>query len=418
MKRVLLFFTCMSIALSQSFANDRLLADFETGDPTGFGGWGGNFSIVDNPVTSDPVNTSSKAAKFESQQDWGAIALSDINPAFDIYKNSKIQFKVLCENAGKVTVNVWDSPAFSVVITQSFDISADQVNKWQLLEISTEGYKDLGYNTIQIQYNQRANMYVDDIVLLNVSTTKNELAIHTEPFGDFTAYEGDASAFTLWKTGAVAGGHVKIDWSNIPQMPGTSLCVNKTVDPPVAPFTLYGIDAKGFSGIKMEISYGYSQWWADPAILSCRPVIEFKGDDGAWIAVVTESEWPIEDKILAKMIFTCPSLPSTIQKVSIRFSPSSDIAYWIDDLKILGVVSNGTSIRSSELPNKSISYTENTVTVNHDQVNRIELFTVGGVKIATEIASSSMDISTLPKGVYIVKADTSDGVLIQKILKK
>lgn len=58
------------------------------------------------------------------------------------------------------------------------------------------------------------------------------------------------------------------------------------------------------------------------------------------------------------------------------------------------------------------------VTVKGEDVEAINIYSISGQLVASDVAGNSIDVSGLSQGSYIIQAKTSNGVLVQKMLKK
>ena len=65
-------------------------------------------------------------------------------------------------------------------------------------------------------------------------------------------------------------------------------------------------------------------------------------------------------------------------------------------------------------PNPATDY----VTVEGGEVKSIEIYSLAGALVASEKAENTVSVSDLAKGTYLVKVTTTDGVKVEKLIKK
>ena len=60
----------------------------------------------------------------------------------------------------------------------------------------------------------------------------------------------------------------------------------------------------------------------------------------------------------------------------------------------------------------------NRVVADEDLVERIELYNISGAKVLEVVGVNQIDMSALPKGLYVVVATIEGEVLVKKVVKK
>jgi len=430
MKQSLLFILALCAVIPYAKSQNRLITDF--GDTKSwksettwgnFGSWGITSVSVNalNPLKND-INPSDSVAQFQLSATWGAFAIQAIMPVFNIYDNSVLQFKAYVTTAGTISCNVDNDANFSATIKGSFVVAAADVNTWKVYEVSMAGRRDINYNNIQFGFSDLNGIVsIDDVTLLPVPNSVNTMSLYSQAFGGYTTFPlGDAASYAGvtgggWGLGATVSGKAIIDYSNItsPYTAGTSLKVTADLAGANA-FTLSDIDVIGFTNYVIKFGFGHKQYWDNPAIATNRPTMSWKIDDGAWTAltdanVAAGTVWPSVDGAMSQIVL---NTNATGAKLAIRFEASA-VDYFVDNLEVIGdKITTNISNPKNEI---SIRIGKDQIEAGNS-VNQLEVYSTNGV-LVTSVRNNILNIASLGRGIYIVKALSPSGMTVQKFVK-
>ena len=122
----------------------------------------------------------------------------------------------------------------------------------------------------------------------------------------------------------------------------------------------------------------------------------------------------IDSLIFAKSVFAI-DIDGDGDKDVLSASQNDNTISWFENLTILGIEESVfNSLKLYPNPAKeSINIDSSNI-----RINNLEIFTINGVKILTDIAmKNDIDVSHLNSGVYVFKFHTENGVIVKKIVK-
>ena len=239
-------------------------------------------------------------------------------------------------------------------------------------------------------------------------------ALHARTWGMDAAYEG-------------ASGNGRIEF--VDYRPGTLETGN--------------IDVSGNTDFELSFGFGTQLWWPYNAeIANARPKIEISVDGGDFYEIFSGSDfllftgeqddlgWGLMDKF-EDQIFKLVEYPFTTidgvalesaQTINLRMSYKAGTSFWIDDLWLSAKVKdNGSGIgdETKLLDETFIIYpnpASNFISIKNAQ--NAWICDINGRIVMQSINSDKVDISSLAKGVYIVKEQLDGYQKIGRFIKK
>ena len=199
------------------------------------------------------------------------------------------------------------------------------------------------------------------------------------------------------------------------------------------------IDVTGYTDLKLSFGIGTQTWWPyDGAIANSRPKVEISVNNGPFYEIFSASKFlqatgnfgnfswgkPAEYE---DQVFTLVEYPITaedgsaltnVNKVAINMSYKAGAAFWIDDLWFAGKYSAPNAVNNVKdntfdvYPNPASQFI---VTKGYAKVSITDL---NGRLLKEVVNADQLDVSTLNKGVYIVKALKDGKVKVAKLVKK
>ncbi len=188
---------------------------------------------------------------------------------------------------------------------------------------------------------------------------------------------------------------------------------------PSAPVTIANIAITGYDHLKLSFENVWLYWTTGEGVFGANPdsekspVIEIKSGTGSWMPLTTAAvtgNW-------GSQAITLPAVDNTLP-LSIRISGSTDYTYIINDLTISGkavTVTNFKQLSDNSFmvyPNPATNYI---LTKNAQKVTILDL---NGRIVKEAFDAEKVDVSSLVKGAYIVKAQIENVTKIGKLIKE
>lgn len=198
------------------------------------------------------------------------------------------------------------------------------------------------------------------------------------------------------------------------------------------------IDVAGHKDLNLSFGLGTQKWWAyDGEIANARPKVEISVNGGNFYEIYSNSsflqatgnfgnfDWgqpaEYEDQIFTMVEYPFTTIEgaalTNVNTVNLRMAYKSGSEFWIDDMWLSGK-SVGTGIFNPEMeafkvyPNPAKNFI---LTPNAQKVTVTDL---NGRIVNESINSEKVDVSTLHKGVYIVKLLINDQIKVGKLVKE
>jgi len=175
------------------------------------------------------------------------------------------------------------------------------------------------------------------------------------------------------------------------------------------------INVVGYTNLQFSID-GYREGG------SLAPILDVKVGTGAWVSQATQgvgNYWNWTTAVTSIKDASGVQL-SNVSTISLRISSqeSSTTKYYFDNIKILGRPSVATSLSSaskdvfSVYPNPATNYI---LTKNAQKVTITDL---NGRLVKEAFNAERVDVSTLAKGVYLVKVNVAGSIQVGKLIKE
>lgn len=198
------------------------------------------------------------------------------------------------------------------------------------------------------------------------------------------------------------------------------------------------LDVTGNTNLNLSFGLGTQTWWPYNAdIANARPKVEISVNEGNFYEIYSNSPfliftgeqvdmgWGLMDKY-EDQIFTLVEYPFTtmegaplaeVNTINLRISYKSGTEFWIDDLWLSGkALPSSLSATQAEAfsvyPNPASNYI---LTPNAAKVTITDL---NGRVVKESINASKIDVSSLAKGLYIVKVKNNTETQVGKMIKK
>jgi len=199
------------------------------------------------------------------------------------------------------------------------------------------------------------------------------------------------------------------------------------------------IDVTGNTKFNLSFGIGTQQWWAyDEGIANARPKVEISVDGGAFYEIFSTStflQWTGnygnfswgQPKEYEDQIFVLVDYPfsaaggaplESAQTINLRMSYKAGNSFWIDDLWLSAeLIPTGIKTNKAETftvyPNPATNF------VNLKNAQKVFITDLNGRMVLQSLNTAKVDVSSLAKGVYILKAQQEDGSMkIGKFIKK
>lgn len=199
------------------------------------------------------------------------------------------------------------------------------------------------------------------------------------------------------------------------------------------------IDVKGYSNLNLSFGLGTQTWWPwDGAIANARPRIEVSINGAAFYEIFSPSKflqktgvrkdlgWGMLDQYEDEK-FTMVEYPVTAEDgspilsantIELKISYKAGSAFWLDDMWFAGKYNAPNAVQTVKqnnfvvFPNPASDY------IVTRGFNKVSILDLNGREITTAIDVEKVDISTLSKGVYIVKAIKNGATSVGKLVKQ
>jgi hypothetical protein len=200
------------------------------------------------------------------------------------------------------------------------------------------------------------------------------------------------------------------------------------------------IDVSGNTKFNLSFGIGTQTWWPyNSEIANARPKVEISVDGGAFYEIFSNStflqstgEWVVFDwgtvEKFEDQIFVLVEYPFTTvegaplvsaQKINVRMSYKSGETFWIDDLWLssellnTGLKTNKAETTFTVYPNPATDY------INTKNAKKVYITDLNGHLVMQSANTDKLEVSSLAKGVYIVKVQQPDGSMkMGKFVKK
>lgn len=199
------------------------------------------------------------------------------------------------------------------------------------------------------------------------------------------------------------------------------------------------INVSGNTKFDLSFGIGTQTWWPyNSEIANARPRVEISVDGGAFYEIFSNSTflqstgefvdlgWGLMEKF-EDQVFVLVDYPFTTlegaplvsaQTINLRMSYKAGESFWIDDLWLSAeLIKTGVKTTKAETtftvyPNPATNY------INTKNAQKVFISDLNGHLVMQSANTDKMEVSTLAKGVYIVKVLQADGSLkIGKFIK-
>jgi hypothetical protein len=415
MKKITLFLFGMVCMLSTVNAQDITVFDFDGVTPT-FSSWSDTFTSAANPL-SDAVNSSANAGEYTHSNIW-----SDVSTTVSIDPRVYTSFEVNLYTPTSTT---------GTVVIACFDASNKQLD-WYSQPITTAGVwtkytRNLNFTSniasVVVGFNFGTNPVgnSDDIVYIDNLIFKKSpnpfLALYAETFYASWSQWGSWTGAPSTEAGKWFGG---VDLQTTGDAPinlnrwwnGDSHDDNLQIKTTDADVIIPNINVAGFDSLKFSADIERD------SATSELPTVDVKVGTGDWVSVATsavsKNSWGNQVILLKDAGGNALNNVSTI---SLRLSHSSDGSLFYDNVKILGKsIQTGLFTPGYEAfsvyPNPATNYI---LTQNAQKVSILDL---NGRIVKEAINTEKVEVSSLAKGAYIVKAQIGNATRIGKLIKE
>jgi len=405
-------------------AQDITVFDFDGVTPT-FSSWSDTFTSDVNPL-SDAVNSSANAGKYTHANIW-----SNLSTAVSIDPRAYTSFEVSVYTPTSSTGNV---------VIACFD-AADKQLDWYSQDIKTAGVwtkytrnlnfvRNIAKVVVGFNFGSNPKANTDDIVYIdNLVFKKSDssfMPIYIETFyaswsewGDWTGTPSSQAG--KWfgginlQTDADADITLGRDWDDHAH--------KLKISPSAVAVTIPDINVAGFDSLKLSADMQWPFNLVDSAAFSTAtdnqkiPVVEVKVGTGNWVSVPTSAisgSWA-NQVVLLKDAGGNPI--NNVSTISIRLSHTSLVSAAFDNVKIFGKsiqtgISNPKSEAFSVYPNPATKY------ITTPNAQKVTITDLNGRLVKEAFNTEKVDVSSLAKGAYIVKAQIGNATKIGKLIKE
>lgn len=197
------------------------------------------------------------------------------------------------------------------------------------------------------------------------------------------------------------------------------------------------IDVRGYSDLKLSFGLGTQTWWPyDGAIANARPKIEVSVNSGAFYEIFSESKflqatgekkdlgWGLMN-VYEDQIFTLVEYPLTAEDgspiasantIELKMGYKAGSAFWVDDLWFAGKYIP-TSVKSTKTDNFNVYPNPATDYILTRGFQKVTITDLNGRIVTTVENVEKVDVSTLTKGIYVVKAQKDGNIKVGKLVK-
>lgn len=418
MKKITTFLFGITYMLSLANAQDITVFDFDGVTPT-FTGSDPVVTIA-NPTT-DGINTSANVGELTHTGQYNDANIAvDIDPR--IYNSIEMMVYSPYSTTGKVTIACFDTSGNQLDWYESSAIATPDV--WTKVTRNISFTKNIakvlvGFNRNDVP-SATANdniVYYDNLVFKK--TTSSFLTIYNETF---------FASWSQWASWTGAPSTQAGNWFggvNLETTGDANITLDRWWDvhehtlklsPTDADVIIPNINVAGFDSLKFsfESTLGGA---------SALPIVAVKVDAGDWVSVATsptDAWWGFSGVSQVDLLKDAGGNPiNNVNTISIRLSPSSGADLYYDNVKILGKVHNIATSFSGALkdvfsvyPNPATDYI---LTRNTQKVTILDL---NGRIVKEAYNVEKVDVSSLAKGAYIVKAQIENITKIAKLIKE
>lgn len=282
-------------------------------------------------------------------------------------------------------------------------------------------------STISLRLNPNA---VNAVIFDNIKITEKPTTLYSENFeADYVMSNTTYTIVPTSKAGTWIGGKDLVTTGDATiQLRGDGggwishgycLQMNSATGTPSAPVTISGIDITGYDNLNLSFEVQWLYWTTGENVFGTNPDsekspgIEIQNGTGAWTALTTSVIGNFATQTL-----TLPAVDNTLP-LNIRISPSMRYSYIINDLlltgKAVGPTTNAIQLSDNSFkvyPNPATNYI---LTKNAQKVTIADL---NGRLVKEAFNAEKVDVSSLAKGVYIVKVNVDGATKMGKLIKK
>jgi hypothetical protein len=203
------------------------------------------------------------------------------------------------------------------------------------------------------------------------------------------------------------------------------------------------IDVSDNSDFMLSFGIGTQLWWPyNGEIANVRPKVEIAVDGGSFYEIFSESEflkftgeqddlgWGLMDKY-EDQVFKLVEYPFTtvegapitgdIKTINIRMSYKAGTSFWVDDLWLSAKPVVKVGVNNALTDKNLINIYPNPATdfINIKGAQNVSITDLSGRVVITSVNSDEIDISSLSKGAYLVKAYVDKNKIISgRFVKK
>jgi hypothetical protein len=414
-----------------------------------------NFAVVENPWP-DGINDSEKSGEFTNPGEAVAFSIAIGKQIyFSKYPKLKLTAMAMEENEqNRLQVVVYnDVDGYKASgVNKTFTIIGEQ--EWNVIDLDLSSFpsKPGYYNTIGFLFNpsweENDKQFVLDEIVLEEATTTIQETLLRETFGYANSSEGywiEPTRYSVEGWGRfTSASEAEISSTNAEGMYLRSLWgVQEYTQPykdcdgialvmgpgPGEKVSFSNINIKNISEISLDFGYLFwTDWnWNDDHAVTHRPGVEARVDGGEWVALTTESAFPADEKIINKtsedaagdegyqvrswFLLHYP-IALTGNKLDIRYTNDAATewdTYCVDNIVLKGNLQAGNGLKNV-LSTQANAFVNNDVltVVSDTNVKEIAVYTVAGSKLTSNRNSATLNISRLPKGVYIASVVMED----------
>jgi len=198
------------------------------------------------------------------------------------------------------------------------------------------------------------------------------------------------------------------------------------------------IDVRGYSNLNLSFGFGTQTWWPwDANVANARPRIEVSVDGGAFYEIFSTSlflqktgerkdlGWGMLDKYEDEK-FTMVEYPITAedgtpipaaQTVELKFSYKAGASSWVDDMWFAGKYSAPNAVKEVKQSQFVVSPNPATDFILTRGYSKVQICDLNGREVMCVTNAETANISTLQKGIYVVKASKAGSLAIGKLVK-
>ena len=202
------------------------------------------------------------------------------------------------------------------------------------------------------------------------------------------------------------------------------------------------IDVSGIDNYVLSFGFGTQVWWPyndDEA--NTQPKVEISVDSGDFYEVFTESDfilvvgqedlgWGLlnkyEDNFFKMVIYPFTDSDGitpldSAETINIRISYKAGVNFWIDDLWFSDGIYEGTGVKEKFSNNDDIftlypNPTTEFVNMN-SEAQRVFIYNINGKLVMQTTNTNVINVSSLPKGIYIIQAQLNNKIQTGKFIK-